>query len=63
MGCQKIITNLCDVINERFLMFFAKALRYKLYFVKALSKQLRKLTIKTKQLSQLKLLSFVNFNN
>ncbi len=40
-----------------------KALHYKLFFLKALSKRLWKLTIKTKRLSQLKSLSFLNFND
>jgi len=40
-----------------------KALSYKIFFLKAFTKRLWKLTIKTKQLSQLKSLSFHNFNN
>jgi hypothetical protein len=45
------------------LVLRSKALRYKLFFLKALAKQLWKLTIKTKRLSQLKSLSFLNFND
>jgi hypothetical protein len=42
---------------------FGKALHYKLFFLKALTKRLWKLTIKTKRLSQIKSLSFLNFND